>query len=352
MRVALAIFIALFAGGAVPPAATGPLAPHNQFGISPGCCIGWATPAERTREFDDYAKIGATWVRFDIPWSHVERRRGRYDWSVVDRVVSAARRRGIRVIGNVTYTPAWARLAPGSDDKHAPANVAHYADFATRVVRRYARRGVKHFELWNEPNHEVFFKPRPDAAHYAAMVRAAYRGMKAVDRSITVMIGATAPVGAYNDPRCARGSNDDSVNINPVTFVERLYASGIHGNFDALSHHPYADPFGPGVAHACSAWAQLATTSPSLRSLMVANGDGSKRIWGTEFGSSAAGVGEETQARFVADAIRIWRTYPWAAGLMIYSYRSPDDGQFNLVRRDWTRRAAWDAYRVSTRQRR
>ena len=212
--------------------------------------------------------------------------------------------------------------------------------------------GVKTYEIWNEPNLPAFWKPRPEPARYAALVKAAYAQMKAADTSITVLAGAFSPAGGYHDADC-NGQPDSSAQatVNPIDFLEIMYANGAKGSFDGLSHHPYTGGAGPAGTHACNAWYQMFGTSPSLRSLMVANGDGAKKIWGTEFGTDVAWVNnsEDAQAKQLTDAFRIWLTYSWAGDLMYYAYKQELPG-FNLMRSDWSARPSWYAFKAAPKQ--
>src|SRR5690606_12770362 len=112
-----------------------------------------------------------------------------------------------------------------------------------------------------------------------------------------------------------------------------------------VSHHPYCWPALPGAAHSWSAWHQMAGTSKSLRSVMVANGDGDKRIWGTEFGAPTGGpagthVTEAEQAQMIARAYGLWQGYEWAGPLFVYEGRDMGTSQttrenhFGLIRHD------------------
>jgi hypothetical protein len=102
-----------------------------------------------------------------------------------------------------------------------------------------------------------------------------------------------------------------------------------------------------------SAWSQLAETPTSARSVMVAHGDGAKRIWGTEYGAPTfgAGISEAAQAQLVAAAYREWSKWDWSGPLFWYSARDagtdPNDREdhFGLVRRDFSPKAAFAAYR-------
>jgi polysaccharide biosynthesis protein PslG len=93
--------------------------------------------------------------------------------------------------------------------------------------------------------------------------------------------------------------------------------------------------------------------------VMAANGDGLKKVWGTEYGPPTAGspgaVSEATQAKHVTDAYRLWRSYTWAGPLFWYSGRDVaapgESGEawryHGLLRRDFTQKPAWAAYRAA-----
>ncbi len=331
------------AGTPAPASTPAPTAPSNRFGIATGGNIEWANDANLARELDGYSQIGAGWIRFDLKWSAVEATRGTFNWTIYDRLIAEAHNRGLSVIANLAYTPSWARSAEATSNKFAPVNAADYANFARAAVARYAPKGVKHYEVWNEPNLSVFWKPAPDPAKYTELLIAAYRAMKSADASVQVLAGAFSPKGGHDDPQCGTGGT--TVDINPLNFLEEMYANGAKGFFDAVSHHPYGGSAGPTGTHRCNAWFEMAGTSPSILSILAANGDQGKKIWATEFGTDLAWVGgsESAQASQISDAMRLWRSYSWAGGLMVYSYHQDIDG-FNLVRSDWTQRQAWYAY--------
>jgi polysaccharide biosynthesis protein PslG len=319
--------------------------------VSTGGGVEWSSDADLARQMDGMKQIGAGTIRFDIKWSAVESSRGSFNWTLYDRMVNYAKARGIKVLANLAYTPGWARPSTcTSDDKCAPANIADYVTFARNAVARYAPMGVRVFEIWNEPNIPMFWKPRPDPVRYSEMVKATYPALKAVDPGITVLAGAFSPAGGYRDSDCNNVSDTSAPggHINGIDFLEAMYRNGVAGKFDALAHHPYTGWAGVFDTHRCNAWHQMAGTSPSLRSVMTANGDGAKRIWATEFGTDVAWVNnnEQTQAQHLTDAFRQWLTYPWAGDLMYYAYKQELPG-FNLLRGDWSARPSWYAFKAA-----
>ena len=121
-------------------------------------------------------------------------------------MVEWARARGIRTIALVSYTPGWAQPRDCRDTKCAPADVGDYARFLKQLVAHFSPLGVKHYEIWNEPNQYFWWKPKPSPARYASLLRAAYPAAKSVDRSITIIAGAFAPTYDSPDGRYIRST--------------------------------------------------------------------------------------------------------------------------------------------------
>ena len=302
--------------------------------------IEFAPPEQLAEELDGYVDLGARWIRFDAKWGVVEPEPGRRNWEPYDRLVAAANERRLRVLMVVGYPPDWAQ-----PERHASrVDPAAYARFAAELVARYAPRGVRHYELWNEPNLSNFWLPAPDPPAYAKLVKAAYPAMKAEEEDTTILIGALAPVGnpRGEPPDCPGGATK----VNPIPFLQELLREGVGGSFDALSYHPYTGGALPGEEHPCNAWHQLEGTSPSLRSVLDEAGERDKEIWVTEFGGAVDEVGEEHQAALVEAALRLWPTYSWAGAFMVYTYRDRStDHRYDLAPPDG-RRPAWDAFRA------
>jgi len=309
--------------------ATSHAAGADRFGIASGGQLQWRSAEELGWELDGYAEVGSRWLRFDFNWSGMEPEQGVYDWSRHDAVVEAANERGLQVLGLIAYTPAWAR-EPGTDNKHPPTDPQDYAAFVRAAVEHYAPLGVRHWELWNEPNHSGFWKPCPDLEAYTRLLTLGYAAVKEIDPEAVVVSGGMSP------------AVDNGCNIAPRTFLAGIYANGGQGSFDALGHHPYSYPAYPGDEYGWSSWYQMYGTSPSLRSIMEEAGDGDKPIWATEWGARIGSVDEDAQAAMLARAYELFGSYSWAGPLFTYTYRDADS--FGLVRSDWSVRPAWYAY--------
>jgi hypothetical protein len=212
---------------------------------------------------------------------------------------------------------------------------------------------VHAFEIWNEPNILSMWPPAPDPRRYTEMLKLAYAAIKHAAPSATVVSGGLSPDAAYGFA--------DANGMNPLNFLEQMYADGAHGSMDAVGWHPYNFPWGLGFYN-WSAWSQMAQTRPSARSIMRANGDGAKQIWATEWGaptgSSSQSVSEAQQAQLVTTVLARLRAWPWAGPSFFYSYRdkgtNPSDREqnFGLVRFDWSPKPASSAFRRIATQRR
>ncbi|SCX32945.1 Ig-like domain-containing protein [Mycolicibacterium fluoranthenivorans] len=274
---------------------------------------------------------GITTIRIMLPWAGIEPADGTYDWAAVDRVVDSAQSNGITVLGVLGTTPDWAAVPGQAQYQGRPADLDAFAEFVTEVATHFQGR-VSDYEVWNEPNAGIFWAPAPDAAQYTALLKVAYTAIKGADPDAVVI---AASVGA--------GPEDPGVAINPVTFLAQMYAAGAGGYFDAVSFHPYqyALLFSVGEGHAGTP----ITQAEQMYAVMVANGDGNKKIWATEYGEPTSDVSETAQAAYIGDFLRTWRTLEFAGPAFLHTfadYPDPDPTQasFGLFRQDWTPKPA------------
>jgi len=262
------------AGGRVPDS---PTTAAKGMGVVLGHFSTWATTEELTRDLDAIVAAGATWVSIPVDWPSIEHRRGEFQWDNhgaggLDRTVRMARERGLDVFGVIAYAPTWAR--PTGCTKCPPADPATFAAFAGRAAARYGPQGVKVWQIWNEPNNHYYWAPRPNVAVYTELLKAAYTSIKQADPGATVVAAGLSPASTTAD-----GSW-----ISPLDFLAGIYAHGGRGHFDALAHHPYS--FG-GSSHPLDGHPLNAFTQTFfLHEMMVANGDGAKKIWGSESGAA------------------------------------------------------------------
>jgi hypothetical protein len=281
----------------------------ERLGFAPGYTFISADVERVERELDGMAAAGVCWVRIDIDWSRIQPTAEEFVWEPTDRAVFGARDRGMQVLGLIGYTPRWAR-PEGTSDKHPPSDFADFAEFAAEVTRRYQPAGVHTWEIWNEPNIDVFWQPAPDPVEYVRLLRAGAQAIREQDPSAFIVTAGLSPAA------------DDGTDIAPLTFLDAMYQGGAAGAFDAVGFHPYSYPSSPVEDEPLN---HFVTVTPELRQLMEAHGDGSTPIWATEYGAPTGtndrAVSRDDQARHLSDAIDQWNEWEWTGPLFIYSWR-------------------------------
>jgi hypothetical protein len=306
------------------------------FGIADGS-IPSLSAAGQAQELDALKAMGMTSVRVDASWYNTEfNGPGSYNWAPLDTTVSAIRSAGLTADLIIDQCPPWAAASGASGQFAQPASASTFAGFAAAVVQRYYGKGASYFEIWNEPNIAEFWSPAPDPAAYTADLKAAYTAIKAVAPSAMVITAGLAPA--------ANNGNT----MDTVTFAQDMYADGAAGYFDALGDHPYTYPNTPDTALLGSAWSEMDQTSPSLRSLMIAHGDGAKKIWITEYGAPTSGttnnVSADEQSTEIVDTIAQAKQLGWIGSLYIYTWEDSGGGDgFGILNSDGSQKPAYSA---------
>ncbi|OBI74859.1 cellulase family glycosylhydrolase [Mycobacterium sp. E740] len=282
--------------------------------------MGGTDPATVARQFDLMAQMKVKWVRTDFDWSWIEQNRGQFDWGYPDLIVKEASARGMKVLALLTYTPAWAR-EPNTTSHAPPADAAQFAAFAAAAAERYARRGVRHWEIWNEPNAREFWEPKPDADRYGELFGAAAAAVRKVDPDATLLTGGLT----------RGGDAPDGSLVSQTTYLERLYGNGTAQQADAVAVHPYSFPFLPMQPNQeIGGFRGL----PEVHDLMSRHGDGDKKIWITEFGAPTgtgpAAVSEDAQAEAIVQAREQVQGWSWAGPLFYFELRDGGDDRGDL----------------------
>jgi hypothetical protein len=266
---------------------------------------------------------GIGWVRDETYWSEIEKEKGVFRFPPsYDDYLKAARSRNLRVLlildfSNPLYTDA---------DKRAPATGPErlaFARYCREVVARYAPLGIRHYEIWNEPNASTFWRPRPDPEAYARLLEAASRACKEADPGAAVLGCSTAGVD--------------------LDFIGGVMRAGGGPFMDGISFHPYCQPLPP-ERKLLTDLSKLAKLAPE------------KPLWITEFGYPTyvgpSGVDEEMQANYLVRACLLARSFPSVKRFFWYDLQNdgedPDEGEFNfgLLRMDRTPKPAYAAYRT------
>ena len=214
------------------PAGAAARVPRDFFGVmanGPLDAPGFALDAESAAMHS----AGVQTERMEISWDLVEPQKGQYDYALTDRKVLAAARAGIDVLALIVRSPGWAAQHPGNPFS-APRDPADYAAFATTLVARYGPGGalwaehpevaaapVRAWQVWNEPNLEVYWSEQPFMRGYARLLDAAYAAIKQADPGATVAMAGLANF-SWRD-------------------LERLFAKGgAKLRFDVAAVHPFS----------------------------------------------------------------------------------------------------------------
>jgi len=281
--------------------------------ISPGD-VSSLSSTQLTNMMNGIAASGATWVRLGASWGQAEQKSNTYAWSYSDNPVNAALAAGLNVLFviNGSDIPSWAASPSGNLNTFA----SQYTAFANASVQRYSGSpfNIHTYEVWNEPNLGSNWGGTASGTQYATVLKSAYSAIKTADASSFVVSGGLSPAG------------NDGTDVSPQTFLTEMYAAGAGGYFDAVGAHPYCFPADPTNSSSAS-WSFFYNLQSWIYQVMVANGDGAKKVWMTEFGvptgtdTSDGAVSLQTQAQQLTDGFNALKQLPWAGPLFWYNWQ-------------------------------
>jgi hypothetical protein len=248
-------------------AAAGPLIPEG-FGVN----IDFTDP--RAGEMKLLSEAGFRWVRIDLKWDATEQEPGKYDFAAYDRLMMALQPHNIHPLFILDYGNP---LYDGGAPPRTEATREAFARWAVAAAKHFAGRGAI-WEVYNEPNHSMFWPPKPNAQEY-------------VDLALAV-------------GRAFRTSVPEEKLIGPATseidfnFIEHCFKAGLLDYWSAVSIHPYRRNDPETAAEDYCRLRQLIKTYA---------GDRDVPIISSEWGYSAAwpSVNEQKQGELLA---RAWLT--------------------------------------------
>jgi Cellulase (glycosyl hydrolase family 5) len=262
-----------------------------------------------------------------------------YEWSDLDRLIGAAERRGMRVVLQLNGTPDWvhpdlASSVPNLMDRiwYPPVRndteLGHWADFVNDVVSRYRGR-VAHYELWNEPNLPMFWRPEPNVNDYAKLLRAGYYAAKQADPGATVVFAGLA----YNDVGYLDAFYDTVDHSWPAEASSERYF------FDVLDVHPYSDDRSPRILDPQYTYqGRYGEVDHNfmgfrrLKAIMDARDSGDKPVFIGEYGFPAWMIDDGRRAEYLRDAYSLAAAEDYVNGMSWYSFvPEPDNGGWEIV---------------------
>ncbi|NGN92020.1 hypothetical protein G5C66_04615 [Nocardioides sp. KC13] len=295
------------------PAVTKPALPQLNAGLNTGRSLLGLGRRELESALDDIAGAGFTWIRVDFSWTDIQPvSKDSYTWGPTDRVVRAARAHDLDVLGLISYTPAWARRAGCRDFTCPPASTPAFADFAGEVADRYVSRGVGTYQLWNEPNLDLFWQ-QPDPVAYGDLVRRAATALRRGHDGVRVVFGSMVV------------RDRDADGVDPAVFVRAACKRGCP--VDAVGFDPYTFPDLPSATGKRSAWATISRGGVVRRTIDQSIG-ADVPVWVTQFGAPVTEktvhppyVDVDRQSEIIMAGLRLARQDQLIGGFFVNSWR-------------------------------
>jgi hypothetical protein len=196
------------------------------------------------------AEIGVDEGREEFTWEDIQPKE--------NEVVTDQYDQQIEIMKDFKHSIFMAYHSPWSTKGVAPHTTKQYTDYANyaeKLIKRWGKY-VNCWEIWNEPNSQGFWKPKPNAQDYTNLLKTTYLKMKESNPDAKVL-GMSMVGFDYN-------------------FAEEVLKSEGGNYFDVFSIHPYLGPASPESV-------DLEHEFAKLRSLMQKY-NAEKPIWANEVG--------------------------------------------------------------------
>lgn len=284
------------------------------------------------------------WVRQFAYWDEIERERGAYDWDAWDQVANALRRYPeLEPVVVLMNSPPWARQKRGDDkptETAPPHSLAGFAAFCREFATRYSDV-IDYYQVWDEPNlGDAWGGDDPRPAQYVALLAIAREAILDSDPSASIVAAGLAPT-----------VETAGRNISDIRYLDAMYALGARELMDVVAGKPYGQFSSPSDRQVDEGLLNLSRII-ALREIMLANGDGKKSLWASNYGWNAlpgdwggdasiwGEVTEDEQVQFTLETLdRIHREMPWLGPLFLQHWQpaaAPTSAQwgFALVKQD------------------
>jgi polysaccharide biosynthesis protein PslG len=271
-----ALTVSLLDGGetASAPTATATGARSELFGITQGTRLD-------QRDLQTMAATGVGEDRIQLIWGSIQPDQVAFNWAPTDALVGALASHGIRAVPFVWGSARWVASSPAEPPTGSAADERAWRSFLTAAVARYGSGGsfwptvyrqrygsdakplpIQSWQIWNEPNLEKYFAPKPSVEQYVRLLKLSSDAIKKQDPEARIVL---AGMPAYGD-------------IDAWDFLDSLYsAPGTKGDFDAVALHPYASNLD-----------QLRAGIEKIRAVMKDHGAEGTPLWVTELGWGSA----------------------------------------------------------------
>jgi len=257
------------------------------------------------------ARLGAKFVRDECFWHVVEKKKGVY--RIPDVPLENLRTNqsmGLETLIILDYTNDL------YDNGHAPTSPVAVDAFGMycRHMAAELKDLCTHFEIWNEPNTDGFWRPKRDAKAYARLLEVAAREVHQGNPKAVVLGGALSQID--------------------TEFMTTVCGAMDCTAMDVFSIHPYCTPRSPGEA-------DIFPQMDALRQTIFPDARARRPLWVTEIGyptNLQGGVEEWRQAEVLAQTYLLGATRSELQGVVWY-WMGPDgadafwaEDRFGLIR--------------------
>lgn len=265
-------------------------------------------PEVREQSFAALEAAGVRTARVDLRWHAIEgRMKGFYDWAEFDTIHASARRHGVSLLPVVAFTPSWANRS--GEYWAPPSNPDDFRDFLAAALERYP--DIEAWEIWNEPNMGLFWRPQPDVGGFVALLRAADAARDRTGSDAKIVSGGLSSTGE-----------------DPFRWFDEMARLGAFDHVDGFGIHPYGRT-APDAPRA------FFLKLPEFRRRLEAIGKPGVGVWATEYStpntsadsSYGAPVSADEQALNVGRAHALAANWPWLENLSWHELQDGcDDG--------------------------
>ena len=303
------------------PATASALPPAGFVGMTADDLLGNAG-AYRDKALNQQRAAGVQTLRVTFSWAATEVAPNSYDFTVYDRYILDAAKRGITFLPILFNAPSFrAKKPPLGNQVYPPRDNAEMAAWATMLVDRYGPNGsiwgsnpdvtphpITSWQIWNEPNLKQYWLPRPNAKQYLGLLRTVGQAIKSRDPGAEI-VTAGLPDSVLKSA------------IRLAPYLKSLYRGGGSSAFDTVAINSYA----LNAKHL----GQIVTRT---RKLMNSRGGRGDKTWITEIGWCDGGykpghrfcVGKRRQARNISSSIALMKKKRAAwklRGFVLFAWR-------------------------------
>ncbi len=184
------------------------------------------TDARRAHVLDQLVQAGVTWLRVDVSWKEFQPDSSAdFDDDAIaafDKRLAEIGSRGFKILLMFYWAPVW---ASGSEAMNGRPSAPAFAQATGWLVDRWGEQ-LSALEVWNEPDTERFWDPRPERTRvtdFTDMVIQASRAAKSVRPDLPVIVGGTS-------------------RIDTQWWAQVLSSPDLAASVDAIAVHPYTVP--------------------------------------------------------------------------------------------------------------